>query len=370
MANRRRAQALPRVTPRAGIPAFLLACALVATACSGGDGGGSEPSPSPSPTAIEVKIDGQVYDVASGASVGEALQQAQIKVRNGHLLDVSGEVLEANVNPAKIKVNDRNADRIQVLAAGDAISVIPGRDVTEDVISERERVDGSRPTNPQTLLGGAPGFLITTTGAESGKVASVVFNPRRKPNPPKAVALTFDDGPGRYTRPILDILRKENVPATFYVVGYLVERDPGIIRDIVHDGHSIGNHSWSHPLTPAFAHFESKQLWNQMARTNDALADLDIDPPTFRPPGGSYDAGVVEAARRNGMRTVNWTVSAEDWRSGATPRSIVSTVLRGLRPGAIILLHDGGGDQSATVRALPTLIKEIRSRGYGFQRVV
>lgn len=362
-----------RTASRVGTPARALICSLIAlalvtAACSGnGDAANPDSSSTSPPVAIQVTIDGAARTIAPGSTVGAVLQQFGLKLRDGDLLDVRGEILEAGVDLGKVKVNARHATRLTVLQADDVVQLLPGRNHTEETEETREKFDGERQLNPQTLLGTAPGHMVTTIGTTSGKIESIVFEPSSKPDPPRSVALTFDDGPSDYTRSVLKILKKERVPATFFVVGYLVERSPGMVKDIVRQGHAIGNHSWSHPINPPFAQMEHGKMENQIVRTNDVLATLGIHPLVFRPPGGSYNADVVETARRNGMRTVNWSSSTQDYETSTTAADIIHGVLRDLQPGAIILMHDGGGDASATVKALPTLIQEIRRRGYGFQ---
>lgn len=374
MAEVLRTRVRPSLLHRAGLPALLSACLVLAMSCSRTSVPPSSPAVSPpSPTVavpIHITIGGKPFEVAPGSSVGAVLQQTGVKLVNGQLLDVQGGSLQANADPGKIKVNGRNANRNTHLAEGDQVQLVNGRDHTEDVTVDRVKFDGERQLNPQNVLGTAPGYMVTTTGKISGKVGSIVFQPSNRVNPPKSVALTFDDGPGIYTHKVLKILKKAHVPATFFVVGYLVERYPDIVKDEVRLGNSVGNHSWSHPLTIPFAQMDQKQLDNQIERTNDALAALGIKPNLFRPPGGSYDANVVETARRNGARTVLWDISTDDWASATTPKDIVQRIMSQIQPGSIILMHDGGGDQSATVKALPTLIKQIRKRGYGFQRLV
>ena len=99
---------------------------------------------------------------------------------------------------------------------------------------------------------------------------------------------------------------------------------------------------------------------SEMLDAKLALEQVGVEPHLFRPPGGSFSGDVVETARRMGMRVVLWSVDPQDWRNGATTTQIVVNVLSNVHPGSIVLLHDGGGDQSATVRALPQIIKGLR----------
>jgi len=147
------------------------------------------------------------------------------------------------------------------------------------------------------------------------------------------------------------------------VVGYLVQRYPDIVRDEINAGMTIGNHSWSHPTHPPFASLRPHRIEMEMTTTNAMLNDLGVTPFLFRAPGGSSDGQVVETARVNGMRVVNWDVDPRDYLDRATAKGIAKQVLGGVRSGSIVLLHDGGGDQSATVKALPMIIRGIRKMG-------
>jgi peptidoglycan/xylan/chitin deacetylase (PgdA/CDA1 family) len=103
-----------------------------------------------------------------------------------------------------------------------------------------------------------------------------------------------------------------------------------------------------------------------MSQTRDALAAAGVRCGLFRPPGGSYGPSTLAIAGSLGMRVVLWSVDPADWTDGIAPKTIVQRVLSNLRPGSIVLLHDGGGDQTATVKALPAIIKGIRKRHLAF----
>jgi len=368
MAAPSRAKAPFQRLRQSGLALVLLLAASALQACGGGNPAPpSSPPPTAAPSPVSVTIQGQVYSVVPGTSVGKATQAFGIKITNGALLDVTGSPLKPNEYPARIKVNGKRAERSTPLQAGAIVEIAAGRDHTEDTTEERKDSNSEQQLNPQYALGSAPGEEITTRGVLSDKVASIVFKPSRRAEAPKTVALTFDDGPTpSYTPRILQILKRENVPATFFIVGYLAERYPELIRQEIADGHAIGNHTWSHPLTPPFSQMDQRQLENQITRTNEALQDLDVNPFLFRAPGGSINDDVVETARRNGLRTIQWTIDGKDYLESTSPKEIVQRIVQQLKPGSIILMHDGGGNASNLVKALPILIREIRSRGYGF----
>ena len=168
----------------------------------------------------------------------------------------------------------------------------------------------------------------------------------------KRVALTFDDGPSSYTPQVLSILKQQHVKGTFFEIG---EQVSSASRAVVKAGEEIADHSYRHETDPSRS---------SMAATNSAIRTATgFEPCLFRPPGGAYNSRVVSDARSLGMTTVLWDVDPRDW---STPGSaaIYSRVVSATRPGSIILMHDGGGDRSQTVAALPHIIRTLRGRGY------
>jgi peptidoglycan/xylan/chitin deacetylase (PgdA/CDA1 family) len=179
------------------------------------------------------------------------------------------------------------------------------------------------------------------------------------------VALTFDDGPWPgATERVLRVLHRFHVPATFFMIGQQATRYPSIVRDVKLAGDEIGNHSFTHPLT--FGHLSTAERTRELAHTSAVLAGDGVQPTLFRPPGGWYDDDLVQQARDHGMRLVTWSVDPRDWRSDVSAREIARSVVRNVRPGSIVLLHDGGGDAAHTIAALPAIIRGIRHRGLGF----
>jgi peptidoglycan-N-acetylglucosamine deacetylase len=188
----------------------------------------------------------------------------------------------------------------------------------------------------------------------------------------KKIALTFDDGPNEpYTSEILAVLRQERVRATFFMVGENVERYPDTAREIVREGHAIGNHSYSHSN---LVFDTNKRVRSEILRTEDAIAAITGERPTlFRAPFGDKDFLTIHQARRLGYTMIQWSVTAQDWRRPGVER-ICRNVLRHAHPGGIVLMHDGdegrhGSDRSQTVAALPILIRELRAQGYEFVTV-
>lgn len=185
--------------------------------------------------------------------------------------------------------------------------------------------------------------------------------------PEKVVALTFDDGPwGTSTRQVLQILKEEDVKATFFVLGKHALMYPDVIADIVKAGHAVGNHSWSHPYQPVDPEVAKQEIENTsalIAKQSQAQTRL------FRPPGGNLTTGLVDYAKSKNYAIILWSVDTHDTRPNTTAADIVERTLKAVKPGSIILLHDGGGDRATTRKALPTLIRRLRQKGYRFVTV-
>lgn len=182
--------------------------------------------------------------------------------------------------------------------------------------------------------------------------------------PEKVIALTFDDGPWqKTTRQVLDILKENNIKATFFWVGAALEKNPQIAQQVVAEGHAIGNHTWHHwyhHLNQETAAKEIKDTAQLIYKTTGAKTAL------FRPPGGFLNNGVAAYAKQQNYVVIMWSVTSADTDWKAQPSAFVNNVLRGAKPGSIVLMHDGGGDHSKTVKALPEIISGLRQMGYRF----
>lgn len=207
-----------------------------------------------------------------------------------------------------------------------------------------------------------------------------VFHPRSnyyiptvssRPEAGKVVTLTFDDGPDpRFTPAILDILEREEVQATFFVVGSWAARYPEIIRDIVRRGHILGNHSLRHDL--AFHFGRTKNLERDFDAFDRILAEIaGVRCAFFRAPQGFRTPILADVLAARKLRCIAWNARGLDGIRTNAER-ILAALRPQLRPGSIILLHDGGAerlDRSATLEVLPRLVREIRERGLAFERL-
>jgi len=180
------------------------------------------------------------------------------------------------------------------------------------------------------------------------------------------VALTFDDGPHpTWTPQLLDVLARHGASATFCVVGDQIPGNESLLRRIHAEGHQLCNHTASHdyglPARPP------EQIAAEIGSVNDQISQVvpDAEVVVFRAPGGRFTSDLVDAAGDLGLTSWAWSIDAADWRTTETS-AIVSSVLDAVAPDAVILLHDGGGDRSATVTAVDELVPVLQSVGYDF----
>ena len=191
-------------------------------------------------------------------------------------------------------------------------------------------------------------------------------------NQPK-VALTFDDGPNEpYTSEILDILKKCNIEATFFVLGKNVERYPDTARRIVKEGHAIGNHTYDHPylLVQSKSHIKYEIQKAEQA----IVAATNIRPHLFRSPYGVDNSWIYHTAKKFGYVTIEWSVTGNNGGKEIPPDKITKKILSEVKNGSIILLHDGdrlikGADRRNIVKALPFIIESLQKKGYQFVTV-
>jgi chitin deacetylase len=179
----------------------------------------------------------------------------------------------------------------------------------------------------------------------------------------KVIALTFDDGPWpESTTQVLDILKQNNIKGTFFVVGQNVKNYPDLLKRVNAEGHAIGNHTWHHwyhVMNQQAAAYEINHTTDLIYKTTGVKTNL------FRPPGGMMHNGVAAYARNKKYAVVMWSSDSVDYSQPAVPK-LVDNVFRQAKPGGIVLMHDGGGNRSRTVQALPEIIARFRKQGYRF----
>jgi peptidoglycan/xylan/chitin deacetylase (PgdA/CDA1 family) len=188
----------------------------------------------------------------------------------------------------------------------------------------------------------------------------------------KQIALTYDDGPNDpHTLKLLEVLARNNVRATFFMVGRYVQQRPDIARAVAQAGHVIGNHTFTHPLLI----FKSEaQMRTELDDCRKALEDaIGKHSNLFRPPFGGRRPATLRVARKLGLQTIMWNVTGYDWNAPPA-ETIEKKVASQMRGGDVILLHDGGhramgADRAQTVMATENLIRRYKGEGYEFVTV-
>ncbi|CAG7653640.1 polysaccharide deacetylase family protein [Paenibacillus allorhizosphaerae] len=178
----------------------------------------------------------------------------------------------------------------------------------------------------------------------------------------KKIALTFDDGPDpKHTPFLLDLLKAAGAKATFFAVGRQLESYPSLARRIVEEGHDLGNHTYSHP---DLSKLDAGPMHEELLKTELIIQNItETKPRLFRPPYLSCNRQVVKAAQKFGYLTIMASIDTHDYkRPGVKP--IVGTVMSKLNKGAIVLMHDSGGDRRQTIEAMEKLLGKLNKKQY------
>lgn len=327
--------------------------------------------------AVPVRIDGTFAVLPRGTTVADLIRSARLAQKPGDLVSVSGRMLRRGAGAAPIvRVGGVATGSAAVLGPGSWITSMRGPDAVEATTTTK--VPG---TQSLRFLGhgpvasvedsGIPGVIELTIGEVSREEVSrrelsrgTAMTVRLEPSWPgrKEVALTFDDGPWPgSTDAVLRQLTAAGVKATFFMIGRQVKARPTVVARVLAAGMEIGNHSYSHKLLRRASH---KRITSEIADGAKAIRRVTGSYPVwYRPAGGSKNAFVFAEARRLDQRVVLWTVDPNDWKRPGAGK-IARRVLDHVRPGSVILMHDGGGDRSQTVVALGLVIKGLKARGY------
>lgn len=323
---------------------------------------------------ITVFIDGDAKLILVSSRLIHLKESSEYLSKHGNLLDIKGAVISHSRGlPPKAYINGKPAGLSTLLKPKDKLNLQKGSDSFEPL----ETIEKEIPHDVITvgkgpfiqIVEGIKGKEKVYQGSISKKFSRSVVVKSSQPekvqrfsalNNRKVVALTFDDGPSRYTVSILNVLKAHSAPATFFVVGQAIKRQPSAMRAIIAAGHEVGNHSNSHLTLDTLAPELQAADINECKRL---IENAGSKSEWFRPPGGRFNYQTLLNAMKADLKTVLWTADSLDWRKRGAA-NISGTVLSQIRPGAVVLLHDGGGDRRQTLEALPNIITGIRKMGY------
>jgi len=199
-------------------------------------------------------------------------------------------------------------------------------------------------------------------GGYSGPIDWAMGTVRHGPRDRRVIALTFDDGPDPVRTPaLLDALAELEAPATFFLVGDVVDANADVVRRIAREGHELGNHTYCHRYLPLA---RSRSVERELRATDRAVERATgVVPKLARPPWGGRSPWTVRAFRRLAKRVVLWDINSNDWK-GAPAQAVADRVLERARPGSIILMHEARDGGEVTIEAVRLLVPALRARGF------
>jgi peptidoglycan/xylan/chitin deacetylase (PgdA/CDA1 family) len=327
---------------------------------------------------VTVVVDGAEMRVASGSVLSMLIDADMLFAHDGDIVSAMGgaSVRPGEGEPREILLNGATCELDMRLREGDVIQSIDGPDVVESLVTTVVPVppvvmlEGA---GPLVSLGdpGVVGVRRIVSGAISGvEVTSTLVMPaspmvlrRYVPTPgDRVVALTFDDGPWPgQTEQILQILADHDTVANLFMVGRLADRYRELAHRVADEGHLVGNHSLSHTM---LRRANKGTISSEMVNGQDVIARATgVKPTWFRPPGGGVNSLVWEQTRVCRLNLAMWDVDPQDWRKPEAEQLVIE-VLDAVQPGSVILLHDGGGDRSSTIAALPAILDGLQAGGY------
>lgn len=333
---------------------------------------------------IPVDVNGNARMIRADTSLGKLMRDnGDFGVRPGRLLSISGALIRARGGgPVTCSVNGERVPSGRVddttLPVGAAVTLASGSDVTEGhavrhVAIPFKVVMNGRGVIQMVTQHGSDGMREIWIGNRShervdkGVIAQpkdlIVTSIGPRPQGKKVIALTFDDGPGPFSAPILDILKQKGVKATFFDVGQNALQYPKAEQRMLAEGNEVASHSNTHPdMTKLSADAMRQDIRQGLANIRQASG---ATTKVFRAPYGAFTAAQWLHAADLIDCNVLWSVDTEDWRRPGADR-IHDEVLKNAYNGAVVIMHDGGGDRAQDVAALPRIIDDLKAGGYTF----
>ena len=330
---------------------------------------------------VSLTVDGKSVRLPAGSTVSTLYAKGLVDRKPGNLVSAKDRhVLQAgagdepyvSANGVKL-LSSSPLPKAAVLVSSSGADVVEPTHVTTESIAPPTQYEGTGPVET-VIQNGTPGVREIKVGdiskqvvSKKQKVAPIAkIIARQEPTSgAKVVALTFDDGPWPgSTRAILKILQDNGIKATFYEIGRQARTMPDLSRAVADAGMTLGNHSETHPLN--LGRLSAAAVASQINQAQYDITKASGKAPTsFRPPGGNTTPAMYPVLAKLNLRWVQWDIDTDDWQQPLAA-TIVTRVIRNVRPGAVVLMHDGGGNRSHTVQALPEIIKQLKAMGYGF----
>ena len=347
------------------------------------------------PPFYNVTINGVERMVKSGFTIQDALDEGYASPAAGNLMAVDGSVAQQGGGDkfsAQVG-HDTTTDASYVIPRGASITISDGADTTESYTEHTETIPVSNDAGVDKSLAssyyvgpihiystGEEGEKIVRTGDVSGKQVTEVTKPAvsagyhaytANVGDDKVVALTFDDGPtSTYTPEILDILKENDAHATFFQIGNQVASNATLEKRIHSEGHQLATHTWDHAagsgggvdLTKMSAADQVEEVEKGFAAIEDTLGTSVSR--IMRAPGGNYYGSLIDTLKDEVTAEIGWNVDTEDWRRPGA--DAIAQAILSVKPGQVVLMHDGGGDRSQTVEALRQALPQLKAQGYKF----
>lgn len=334
---------------------------------------------------VSVEFNGARKTITINTTVGSIVSDEGITEKPGNYVDVAGEVLQegkgdaysVTVDGKQLSFEDGEAYKIH---GGEAITIGAGADKMEPYTTETVE------TQPKLKMEGNWGAVAyisqwgkvdkreRRTGKESGKTADgeviqqgqdciVTVKNVEPANGQKLVALTFDDGPSQYTEQYLKILKDHGAVATFFNLAQNVDEMPDLSKAIVDAGCQLASHTYSHQQLTAVS---ADTVYDEVTKAFSSIEKATgVKTTCIRPPYGDFRQKTWLETKGTMSVSAIWNMDSEDWRRPGVDK-IVSNSINGIVPGYIILMHDGGGERSQDVEALPKIIDQLHEQGYTF----
>ncbi len=324
---------------------------------------------------VPITLNDQRIIAKKGEPLLDLLKKKNKVPKYGRLLDVDGKIIpDKKGNPPIVLVNKKRSDLGYPIEGSETIKIIAGSDKTEPTVEKVEEIQSKLKYKGHgafiyLIRKGRLGVRTIKRGLVSEKIvrSKWIITPQSftigKTNirHRRVLALTFDDGPSKYTSLIMKILKDNKAKASFFLTGRNIKKRAKLLKVMAERHYTIGNHTYNHiPLNKA----KTKKIKQELIKTdNEIFKASGVKPKWVRPPGGFLNSSAINYLVKNDYRISLWNIDTADWR-GRSPRAIKDEILANLKPGQVILMHDGGGNRMRTAQALPDIIKETKAAGY------